>query len=127
MSDLFPSDEQQTLDLLISAYLRAEDEVKQAFRDYLDGHKESRRALRKQAREVIRFLNEKADKRYRESEVNIKFIVARLDSGIDVSQLKAIIIVQCRKWKGTEFEDKLRPETLFNATKCESYLGQLDS
>lgn len=79
-----------------------------------------------QAKDVLEWLNRKAGKSYRPSKATLDLIRARLSSGIEDWQLKAIVSRKVRQWQGDpKMRDYLRPETLFNATKCESYLGEL--
>ena len=81
--------------------------------------------LREQATEILAFLNEKAGKTFRFVEVNLGFIEGRLRSGASVQDCKGVIIRKIRDSKDGSFDPKyLRPETLFNRTKFESYLGQ---
>ncbi len=82
--------------------------------------------IKKQAIEVIEFLNEKTGKKYRISETNLKFIIGRLKSGATVSNCRMIIAKKYREWKDDpKMIDYVRPATLFNATKFEQYLGEL--
>ena len=77
--------------------------------------------------EVLNFLNEKTGRNYRPVDVNINFIKARLESGITVEDLKSIIAMKVREWRGDPVMDKfLRPATLFNREKCEQYYGELE-
>ncbi|MCF6327567.1 MAG: conserved phage C-terminal domain-containing protein [Devosiaceae bacterium] len=85
----------------------------------------TKKELDSQAEEVINFLNHKTGKRFRIVDIHMKHIKARLKSGITLQELKAIIAKKSRDWKGTDSEEYLRPATLFNATKCENYLGEL--
>lgn len=73
--------------------------------------------------QVIEYLNNKCGTRYRASESNMKFIRARLKD-YKIEDLFAVIDKKCKEWKGTNMQMYLRPETLFNATKFESYLNQ---
>ena len=75
------------------------------------------------AEQIITYLNEKAGKHFKPVDSNIKFIKARLKDYTE-EDLKAVIDKKVKDWKGTEWQDYLRPETLFNATKFESYLNQ---
>ncbi|MBQ2871622.1 conserved phage C-terminal domain-containing protein [bacterium] len=70
--------------------------------------------------EVLGYLNEKAGTKYKPVESNLKFIRARLKD-YSVADLKAVVDRQVAKWKGTSMQMYLRPETLFNATKFETY------
>lgn len=76
---------------------------------------------------VIDYLNEKAGTRFRSVESNAKYINARLKDGYTVYDLKAVIDKKVKEWKGTDFQRFLRPETLFNATKFETYLNGLEA
>ena len=80
-----------------------------------------------QALEVLMYLNLKADRRYRLTVPTAKFILDRLKSGISVETLKRVVDAKVAEWTGTDMAKYLRPETLFNATKCESYVGALDA
>ena len=87
---------------------------------------QERKNQRHQAVEVLRFLNQKAEKNFREIDTNLKLIEARLRSGASVQDCKAVIAFMCRKW-GTDarMSPYLRPATLFAATNFEQYLGEL--
>lgn len=76
--------------------------------------------------EVLDYLNEKAGTKYRPVESNLKFIRARLKD-YSVADLKAVVDRQVAKWKGTSMQMYLRPETLFNATKFETYHNGLNT
>jgi uncharacterized phage protein (TIGR02220 family) len=79
-----------------------------------------------QARGVLDFLNRKAGRNYRPTTTNLDPIRARLRSGATVEQIRAVIAVKAREWNGrADMATYLRPETLFRASKFESYLGQL--
>ena len=75
------------------------------------------------SKEVIAYLNECANTRYTTCNGNTKFIIARLKE-YSLEDLKSVIDCKCKEWKGTNMEMYLRPETLFNATKFESYYNQ---
>jgi uncharacterized phage protein (TIGR02220 family) len=73
----------------------------------------------------ILYLNEKTGRNYdHKSQSNLKFVMARFKAGKTFSDFKTVIDKKVAEWKGTEWEIYLRPETLFNATKFESYLNQ---
>jgi len=50
-------------------------------------------------------------------------LMARL-ADYAADEIATVIGVKCEEWMGTEFEKYLRPATLFNKTKFESYLAQ---
>lgn len=81
---------------------------------------------RKNAVDVLDFLNQKACRTYRPVDANLKLIEARLKSGATLLDCKQVIARKVREWKGDlKMEKYLRPETLFNATKFEQYVGEL--
>lgn len=92
------------------------------------------RAYLREADEILTFLNEKTGRLFRGREANGKpssnldYIVARLKAGADLQTCKTLIARKVRDWKGDPKMMKfLRPETLFNRTKFESYLGEVQS
>lgn len=55
-----------------------------------------------------------------------KFISARLKAGATLADLNAVILDRCNAWRDNEkMLPFLRPETLFNETKFNSYLANL--
>ena len=78
------------------------------------------------AKRVLDYLNEKAGTGFKPVESNLKFIVARLKDYSE-NDLKAVIDKKVKEWKGTKMQAYLRPETLFNATKFESYKNGLSA
>ena len=76
-------------------------------------------------REILDWLNRKTGKTFRPVEANLTLIRARLASGVQPWQLKAIVSRKTQEWRGTDQAKYLRPATLFNKTKCEQYLGEL--
>ena len=61
--------------------------------------------------------NEAIIKAYRQ-----KHIKARLSEGFTIEDFKTVIDKKCAEWLGTDYEQYLRPQTLFG-TKFESYLN----
>lgn len=92
-----------------------------------DGDSQTQRGTPKgvQETEIMDYLNKKAGTRYRAKGKNKIFVVARLRDGFSVEDLKDIVDLKCDEWLGTDMEKYLRPATLFNATKCEQYYGQI--
>ncbi len=73
--------------------------------------------------EVLGYLNEKAKTNYRISSKEAqKHINARLSEGFTVDDFKTVIDKKCAEWIGTDYEQYLRPQTIFG-TKFESYLN----
>jgi uncharacterized phage protein (TIGR02220 family) len=87
----------------------------------------SRNEAKASAVRVLHFLNEKTGRSYRETKTNLAFIMGRLadpECPATESDLRGVVARMCREWMGTPQEKYLRPETLFNKTKFESYIGQ---
>lgn len=75
-------------------------------------------------KEIIDYLNSKVGSRYRyTSETNNRYIRARLNEKFTVDDFKKVIDNKVQEWTGTEFQQYLRPETLFGG-KFEQYLNQ---
>jgi len=88
----------------------------------------TRKTIAKQAAEVLAFLNEKTGRRYRDTDVNVGFIVARLKEGYTPDELRAVIAMKVREWRNDDKMCKyLRPLTLFNREKFNSYAGELEA
>ena len=74
--------------------------------------------------DIIDYLNEKANTRYRSSSQKTKTLIhARFNEGFNLDDFKTVIDKKCKEWKGSDMEKYLRPETLFG-TKFESYKNQ---
>ena len=77
--------------------------------------------------EVIDYLNEKAQTRYRANTPKTKQLIhARIAEGFILDDFKTVIDKKYAEWMGTEWEKFLRPETLFG-TKFEGYLNARQS
>ncbi len=76
-------------------------------------------------REIVEYLNQKADKAFSHTSKSTKrFIAARWKDGFSLEDFKKVIDNQVAKWKGDPTYDAyLRPETLFNETKFQGYLN----
>ena len=81
-------------------------------------------AFTAQSKEVLEYLNEKAGKRYKAVDRNLRHIKARLREGFTVDDCKSVIDKKCAEWaKNERMNQYLRCETLFGG-KFESYLNQ---
>lgn len=75
-------------------------------------------------KEVISYLNLKAKKNFKvDTASHHKFIKARLKEGYAHEDFKKVVDVMVAKWKGTEYEQYLQPQTLFG-NKMDNYLNQ---
>ena len=73
---------------------------------------------------VVEYLNSKAGTHYRATSKDTqKHINARLAEGYTVEQFQRVIDNMCAVWIGSEWEQYLRPSTLF-ASKFENYLNR---
>lgn len=73
---------------------------------------------------VIEYLNLKTNKSYRSTSKKTQSLIdARTNEGYSVDDFKKVIDIKTIQWLNTEFENYLRPETLFG-TKFESYLNE---
>ena len=76
---------------------------------------------------ILAYLNEKTGKHYRETETNLGFIGERLsEEGVTADGVRQMIDRQSKKWAGSNMEDYMRPETLFNKTKFDGYYAARD-
>ena len=75
-------------------------------------------------KEVISYLNLKAKKNFKvDTASHQKFIQARLKEGYVLEDFKKVVDIMVAKWKGTEYEQYLQPQTLFG-NKMDNYLNQ---
>lgn len=94
--------------------------------DALRKGREENRILSQEAIEILNFLNLKANKRFPPNETNLGFIRARLKEGADRQTCFSVIAMKCREWlQDPDTRKWLRPATLFNRTKFNTYVGEL--
>ena len=76
-------------------------------------------------REIIEYLNLKSGKNFAyTSRATKSHIAARWKEGFGLDDFKKVINHQCAKWIGDpKMEEYIRPQTLFNGEKFESYLN----
>ena len=76
-------------------------------------------------KEIIDYLNIKTNRRYTYSNKSInRYITGRLNDGFTVDDFKTVIDKKYDEWIGTEFEQYLKPTTLFAPSHFEEYLNQ---
>lgn len=76
-------------------------------------------------KEIVDYLNLVTGKNYRyNTRDTVKCIKARMNEGFVVDDFKKVIDIKHQNWKDTEWENFLRPETLFSAKHFESYLNE---
>lgn len=76
-------------------------------------------------REILNYLNARTNSGYRFVKSTATLIEARLKEGATIEEMRQVISHKSSEWLGTTMEKYLRPETLFNATKYNQYVGQL--
>jgi uncharacterized phage protein (TIGR02220 family) len=75
--------------------------------------------------EIIEYLNLATGKKFSATgNDNIKHVMKKIDEGYTFDNFKHVIDVKTAKWKGTDMEDYLRPQTLFGS-KFNAYLNEL--
>lgn len=75
--------------------------------------------------EILNYLNEKTNKKFKPVDSNLKLINARLKEGHQVEDLKWVVDKKTDDWlKDEKMNQYLRPATLFNAEKFNSYIGE---
>ncbi|OXI24340.1 conserved phage C-terminal domain-containing protein [Burkholderia sp. AU15512] len=78
------------------------------------------------ARDILSYLNEKANRNFQAVPANTKLIAARIREGATVEQLKAVVDAKVKDWShDPKMCEYLRPATLFNAEKFGQYAGAL--
>ena len=76
-----------------------------------------------QLREILTYLNERTGRNFRMGKRARSLMEARLNEGYSVNDFKAVIDNMVSKWKGTEWEQYLRPSTLFAPGHFDEYLN----
>lgn len=85
----------------------------------------SKNGFREEAGKILLHLNSRAGRSFRPVDATLRPIEARLRSGATPEQCRAVIDAKARDWRGDPKMSKfLRPETLFNPTKFESYFAE---
>lgn len=84
---------------------------------------DSNSSLNSQCDEVIDFLNEIAGTKYKHKEASREHIRARLNDGFTVEDCKQVVRSRWKAWRGTQYQQYMRPGTLFAPSKFEGYLN----
>jgi uncharacterized phage protein (TIGR02220 family) len=80
-----------------------------------------------ESRAALAHLNEAAGRHFRETDVNLRLVQSRLDEVKgDLPGVRMMIDRAAKKWRGTEFAEYLRPETLFCKSKFGGYYDNRD-
>jgi uncharacterized phage protein (TIGR02220 family) len=89
----------------------------------LSGEKSPDHSASIQAQEILAYLNEKSGRAFKAVRSNLNLIDSRLKN-FTVEELKSVVDKKCEEWlDDPAMSAYVRPETLFNATKCASYVA----
>lgn len=99
--------------------------------DALEKRRERDREEKKKKREkvviaknALEYLNNKAGKKFRDTDANLSFILERIKEGYELADFKKAVDNQVVEWGGDEKMNKfLRPSTLFQKSKFDSYVN----
>lgn len=73
---------------------------------------------------IVAYLNEKAGTKFRASSDRTQSLIrARLAEGFTLEDFQTVIDKKCADWVNTDYQQYLRPITLFDKTKFENYLN----
>lgn len=113
--------------LLVSVSGNSQSKVKESKVKESKVNKEKRIKFKKEAEEILSFLNETGNKNFTASDVNLDFIIARLkEPGVTPDKCRQVIAKKVRKWKDDpKMDEFIRPATIFNKTKFNQYMGEL--
>lgn len=86
---------------------------------------ETKETNQKIIEEVITYFNKVTNQDYKpESKATVKVLVARLKEGYGIEDFKIVVDSRNQEWPlGSAMRQYLRPTTLFNEEKFESYLN----
>ena len=77
--------------------------------------------------EPIRYLNELTGRNFDwKNKSTQRLLNGRYNEGRTLEDIKEVIKFMCTKWVGTKWEEFLRPSTLFNATRFENYINEVN-
>lgn len=80
------------------------------------------------ASKVIEYLNQRTGSKFRPVKSNLSLINARFNEGHSLDDVIAVIDRKCAEWSNdSKMRQYLRPSTLFNAEKFNTYVGQIGS
>ncbi|WP_075780209.1 conserved phage C-terminal domain-containing protein [Marinitoga sp. 1137] len=75
--------------------------------------------------EILDYLNEKANKKFKPTKGNLKYINARLKEKYQKEDFFKVIDLKVKQWiNDPKMKQYLRPSTLFNSEKFDSYLNE---
>jgi len=76
-------------------------------------------------KKIIDYLNERTGSHYKyTTEETIRHIQERMNEGYSIADFKNVIDKKAKDWMGTDYEQYLRPSTLFKPSNFENYVNQ---
>lgn len=78
------------------------------------------------SRDILSYLNRVTGKNFRPVDANLKLISSLLKD-YSRPEIERVIDNKTSKWKGTDFDDYLRPSTLFRKSNFDGYLNEAPS
>jgi uncharacterized phage protein (TIGR02220 family) len=76
------------------------------------------------AKNALDYLNNKANKNFKETDTNLSFILERMKEGFELNDFKKAVDNQVSEWKADDKMNKfLRPSTLFQKSKFDGYVN----
>jgi len=104
---------------------KSREETEQSRVDPLSGD------TRQVVENVLTYLNSKSGKKFATSgskcEASAKLVADRLKQGYTEQELCRVVDMKVNEWRGRDMDKYLRPATLFNKTKFEQYMGELNA
>lgn len=79
-----------------------------------------------EAEAIISYLNEKTGRDFHLTDSNLKFVSGRLGEGYSAEDLRKVVDAKVKDKWFIENKKFLRPETLFNATKFQTYIQEVN-
>ena len=74
--------------------------------------------------EIIDFLNQTTESNFKSNNKTTQGLInGRIAEGYSLEDFKDVIVTMVAKWKGTEWEEYLRPSTLFTPNNFEKYIN----
>ena len=92
-------------------------------KDILSGKPDDVKNSRIDYANFFKWFNEQTGRSFKNVESNRRKVNGRLNDGYTKEDLAKVVTFMSKKWKGTDQEQYLRPETLFRPSKFEGYLN----
>ena len=120
--DNFPKLLAKTLE---EAFEREENELSLSFLDLILSKKENDQLNRlDKAKDLLKFFNEIAEKKFKPISANLKLISSLLSDYNEI-EIRGVIINKTEQWKGHwDLEKYLRPSTIFRRSNFDGYVNE---